>query len=173
MPTNDNSISATLVLDTSASMTFNGYVDITVIDSKAFVNCGEPGDKLAICNYDSSGHTPFPIAEVSETNNVLIDATTAIQDLSFNGPSTNIAAGLQQGIDQLSSETNSRGLVLLSDGQNNAGSNPLNIPPPPYPVFACAMGPASDASLMQQIAANSTNGQYYYVPEVVDMVDLT
>ena len=32
MPTNDNSISATLVLDTSASMTFNGYVDITVID---------------------------------------------------------------------------------------------------------------------------------------------
>lgn len=172
MPTNDNSISATLVLDTSASMTFNGYVDITVIDSKAFVNCGEPGDKLAICNYDSSGHTPFPIAEVSETNNVLIDATTAIQDLSFNGPSTNIAAGLQQGIDQLSSETNSRGLVLLSDGQNNAGPSPLNIPPPSYPVFACAMGPASDASLMQQIAANSTNGQYYYAPKVVDMMKI-
>ncbi len=172
MPTNDNSISAALVLDTSNSMTYYGYVDITVIDSKAFVNCGRSGDKLTVCNYDSSGHTPFPIAEVSASNSVLTDATSAIQNLSFTGNSTNMASGLQQGIAQLSSETNSRGLVLLSDGQNNTGSNPLSIPPPSYPVFSCAMGPASNKSLMQQIAANSTNGQYYYAPKVVDMMKI-
>lgn len=172
MPTNDNSISAALVLDTSNSMTFHGYVDITVIDSKAFIDCGRTGDRLAVCNFDSSGSTPFPIAEVSDTNSVLTDATTAIQNLSFTGVSTNLASGLEQGIAQLSSETNSRGLVLLSDGQRNTGADPLSIPPPPYPVFACAMGPASDMSLMQQIAANSTNGQYYYAPKVVDMMKI-
>ena len=172
MPTNDNAISAALVLDTSASMTYSGYVDITKIDSKAFINCARPGDKIAVCNYDTNGHTPFAIAEVSDSNSVITDAANTIQNLSFNGGSTNIASGLTQGIAELNPQTTSRGLVLLSDGYNNAGPGPLTVPPPPYPIFACAMGPNSDQGLMQQIAARTTNGQYYYAPKVVDMMKI-
>ncbi len=172
MPTNDNAISAALVLDTSASMSYSGYVDITKIDSKAFINCARAGDKIAVCNYDTNGNTPFAIAEVTDSNSVITDAANIIQNLSFNGNSTNIAAGLDQGIAQLNPQTTSRGLVLLSDGYNNAGPGPLSVPPPPYPIFACAMGPNSDQGLMQQIAARTTNGQYYYAPKVVDMMKI-
>ncbi len=172
MPTNDNAISAALVLDTSNSMTYYGYVDITKIDSKAFLSCARSGDYMAVCNYDSSGHTPFPLAEVTDSNSVISDASTIVQGLNFTGPSTNMASGLQQGISQLSAQTTPRGLVLLSDGQNNAGPGPLSVPPPPYPIFSCAMGPNSDQSLMQQIAARTTNGQYYYAPKVVDMMKI-
>lgn len=172
MPINDNAISAAVVIDTSWSMTGYGYVDITKIDSKAFVNCARPSDKIAVCNYDTNGSTPFAIQEVTATNSVIADAATSIQNLSFNGGNTNIAAGLDQGIAQLNPQTTSRGLVLLSDGYNNYGPGPLSVPPPPYPIFACAMGPNSDQSLMQQIAAKTTNGQYYYAPKVVDMMKI-
>lgn len=171
MSTNQT-ISAALILDTSGSMSHYQYVDITKIDSKAFISCLRQGDQIAICNYDTNGHTPFPLAEVTDSNNVITDATNVVQNLSFHGRSTNIASGLTQGIDQLKNETNSRALVLLSDGYNNAGPGPLSVPPPNYPIFSCAMGPNSDQNLMQQIAAKTPNGQYYYAPKVVDMMKI-
>ena len=172
MPTNDNSISVALVIDTSGSMTGNNYVDITKIDSKAFVNCVRQGDKIAICHYDEKGTTPYPLAEVTNTNSVIEDAVRIIQNLVFDGWSTNIAAGLSQGKSQIRSEAVSKGIVLLSDGYNNSGPGPLTELPLDYPIFSCAMGPHSDKDLMQQIAAKTTNGQYYYAPKVVDMMKI-
>lgn len=172
MPTNDNSISVALVLDTSYSMTSYNYVDITKIDSKAFINCTRQGDRIAVCNYDVNGATPYPIQEVTDANSVIQDANNVIQNLSFNGNSTNIAAGLSQGKSQVQNETNSKGIVLLSDGYNNSGPGPLTELPLNYPVFSCAMGPNSDQNLMQTIASQTTNGQYYYAPKVVDMMKI-
>lgn len=168
--TTETTISAALILDTSYSMTASKYVDITQIDSKAFISCLRQGDKIAICNYDTNGHTPYTLHEVTDTNNVLAEATNVIQNLSFQGNSTNIAAGLTQGLAQINNQNNSKALVLLSDGFNNAGPGPLSVPPPNYPIFSCAMGPYSDQDLMQQIAARTPYGQYYYAPKVVDMM---
>jgi hypothetical protein len=60
-----------------------------------------------------------------------------------------------------------KGLVLLSDGYWNCGSDPLqNLPG--YPIYSCAMGPDSDQNLMYQIAYK-TGGTYYFAPTAFQM----
>lgn len=167
----DNSISVALVLDTSGTMISYDYVDITKIDSKAFIDCYRKGDKIAICNYSDGGYTPFPLQEETGSGAVVKSAGDTIQNLAFGGR-TNIAAGLRQGKAQIRNEVNSKGIVLLSDGYHNTGPGPLTELPLDYPVFSCAMGPNSDQSLMQNIASKTTNGQYYYAPKVVEMMKI-
>jgi hypothetical protein len=165
-----NPISTVTVIDTSNSMTIFGYVAITVIDSKAFVSCMRPGDSLGVVNYDVNGNTAFPftVVQAPQTSQ---SAGTAIQNLSFVGGCTNIGGGIQAARSMLDNAPNARGMVLLSDGYQNCGTAPLSVLPSGYPIYACAMGPNSDQGLLQQIATG-TQGQYYYAPYVVQMMQI-
>lgn len=165
-------VSAVAVIDTSGSMTASGYVAITVIDSKAFVNCALAGDKIGVVNYDVNGNVAFPFTVVDTNLSVDQQAAQAIQNLSFQGSCTNIGGGILSGRGMLDTAPYARGMVLLSDGYQNCGTAPLSVLPSGYPIFACAMGPNSDQNLMQQIASGTTNGQYYYAPYVVEMMQI-
>ncbi len=151
------------VIDTSYSMTANGYVDITKRDGSAFVSYARPGDGLGVVNYDTNGNTTQAFAVVDQNLTQAIAAAAAIQGLPFNGSSTAIGLGLQTAEGMLNSQANPRGIVLLSDGFQNAGPAPLSVLPSGYPVYACAMGQHADTQLMQQIAQR-TGGQYYNAP---------
>lgn len=161
-----NNVNAAPVIDTSYSMTSNGYVDITKRDSKAFVSYFRPGDGLGVVNYDTNGRLTYSnngqLAIVSPGMPEDIAAANAIQALSFIGTCTNIGGGIQSARSMLDSAADPRGIVLLSDGYQNCGTDPLTVLPS-YPIYSCAMGPHADTQLMQQIATN-TNGEYYNAP---------
>lgn len=161
MPTNTANVVP--VIDTSASMTYNGYVDITKRDGSAFVSYARAGDGLGVVNYDTTGRITQAFAIVGQNLAQAIAAAAAIQGLSFNGDSTAIGLGLQAAEGMLNSQANPRGIVLLSDGFNNAGPDPLSVLPNGYPVYSCAMGPNADTNLMMQIAQR-TGGSYYNAP---------
>jgi hypothetical protein len=144
-------------------MSYNGYVAITQRDSQAFVSYGLPGDGLGVVNYDTNSNVCFSFATIDQNLTQAIAAATAIQGLSFNGNNTAIGSGLQGAEALLNAKTNPRGIVLLSDGYQNYGPDPLTVLPNGYPVYACAMGPNADVNLMRQIA-DRTGGQYYNAP---------
>lgn len=158
-----NTVNVVPLIDTSASMTQNGYVIITQRDSKAFVSYCRPGDGLGVVNYDVNSKVCFAFAIVDQNLTQPIAAAAAIQGLSFNGNWTAIGSGLQGAEAMLNSQANPRGIVLLSDGYQNYGPDPLSVLPNGYPVYACAMGPNADVNLMQQIAQR-TGGAYYNAP---------
>ena len=169
--------SACLIIDTSDSMTSNGYVANTVIDSKAFVTYALAGDAIAVVNFDVNGNNCFApnnqMAVVSGTLTELTAATTAISGLSFHGTCTNMGGGIQAAYNLLNgSTTTPKAAVLLSDGYQNCGTAPLSVVSgTTAPVYSCAMGPTSDQSLLRQIAS-TTNAIYYYMPYPINMMQI-
>jgi hypothetical protein len=160
------------IIDTSNSMTYSGYVEVTKTDSEAFIRSARPGDRIGVASYDQYGHIPYPpggsaLVEVDFTLQQTRQAAEAIQLLSFTGPYTNIGDGIVRARSLMDPAPAPKGLVLLSDGYQNYGTDPLTVLPS-YPIYACAMGPSSDRVLMQQIASR-TGGTYWYAPSVLDM----
>jgi hypothetical protein len=166
-------VSANVIIDTSASMSSYGYVANTVINSSAFLSYALAGDVISVASYDVNGRTTYPQTTVDASLSQIVAATAAIRALSFNGSCTNITnsgGGVPAGLSLLAaSSVSPKAAVLLSDGQQNCGSNPLTQFD--YPVFACAMGPASDRNFMQGIATTS-HGVFYYAPYPFNMMQI-
>jgi von Willebrand factor type A domain len=158
-----NAVNVVPIIDTSNSMTTNGYVAITVRAASAFVSYARPGDGLGVVNYDVGGNVTFGFATVDQNLTQPAAAAAAIAGLRFTGGWTAIGSGLQTGEGMLNSQATPKALVLLSDGYNNSGPDPLTVLPVGYPVYSCAMGPNADITLMQQIASR-TSGLYYNAP---------
>ena len=169
--------SACLIIDTSFSMTDYGYVANTVIDSKAFVTYALAGDAIAVVNYDVNGNNCYApngqMAVVDSTLSQLAAATAAISGLTFQGTCTNIGGGIQAAYNLLNtSSITPKATVLLTDGEQNCGTPPLNVVSSTTPpVYSCAMGPHSDQKLLQQIAS-TTNAVYYYMPYPFNMMQI-
>lgn len=171
------SVTVGLVIDTSGSMSNNGYVANTVIDSKAFVSMAlQPGDQFTVVQYSTSGANVYPatgtsLATVDAQLTVPAAAATAIQNLTFDGWSTNItnANGGVPFAASFISSTDDAALVLLTDGYQNDGSNPPALPS--YPVYVCGMGANVDTTFLQNIATQ-TGGTYYTIPYVSTMMQI-
>lgn len=170
-----NPVSACLIIDTSASMSQYGYVSNTVIDSKAFVSYALPQDAIAVINYSTNAAIAYgpngQMAVVDASYSQVSNAVTAIQNLVFNGNATNIGGGIIGAYTLLKdSAITPKSAILLTDGYQNSGTDPLSVPPT-YPIFACAMGPNSDQGLLQKIASR-TGGTYYYMPYPINMMQI-
>jgi hypothetical protein len=169
-------VSACVIVDTSASMTQYGYVAVTKIDSKAFISYALPNDAIGVVNYDYSAANAYPpnggMATVDASLTQPIAAAQVVQNLNFNGSATAIGLGIQTAYSALggSGLPSPRAAVLLSDGYQNHGVDPLSLPTT-YPIYTCAMGPNSDQNLLQQIATR-TGGVFYYMPYPVNMMQI-
>ncbi len=168
-------VSACVIIDTSASMSYSGYVTNTVIDSKAFLSYALPGDAIGAVNYDVNGNNCYApsgaLAVVDSTLAQVAAAATAVNSLSFLGNCTNIGGGIQSAYALLAaSSVTPKAAVLLTDGNQNCGTDPLSVPPT-FPIYACAMGPATNTALLQNIATR-TNGLYYYMPYPINMMTI-
>lgn len=166
------SVSVVPIVDTSYSMTSEGYVAQTVIDTKAFLRLLKPGDKLAVVAYDTTARNVYTsngsLATVDLALTVTANAAGEVDKLSFTGGSTAIGLGLQQTRTFLDSASLPKACVLLTDGFQNEGPPPLDVLPS-YPVMACAMGPHSDQDLLKLIAQR-TGGEFFYAPRAADMM---
>jgi hypothetical protein len=64
--------------------------------------------------------------------------------------------------------------VLLSDGYDNGtpdAATAVAALPSDVTLYSCAMGPASDQALLEQLAV-STGGRFYYMPTIDDLFEI-
>lgn len=169
----ESAVSTVTIIDTSGSMTKLGFVANTVISSKAFVSEALAGDSIGVVSYDEAAKISYPLTEVGQGNAVRKEASEAIQKLEFYGRATNIAAGIQKAREIIGPAGKQRGMVLLSDGGHNRGTDPLTVLPTGYPIYTCLMGSVNlkMMTLMEQIAVK-TGGKPYFAVGPVKMAEI-
>ena len=156
-----------LVIDRSGSMSEYNKMPSARDAANLYVDVTQDKDGLAVIGFDDhlNPPAPFPMQTVDPT--VRDAAHTFINALTPAGM-TSIGIGLQEAINQRNSSKTGNprcSIVLLSDGMENY--------PPMYadikadlqalgcPVTTIALGPASDETLLQQIASDN-GGLYFY-----------
>lgn len=179
-------VSVVPVIDRSGSMVASGYVNITKTSSKQFVDLMSIDDQLGVVSFGSTAAVEYPTGTTPTlqtiTGQPIRDAANGeIDNVTFGG-CTYMGAGINEAKDLLNPVTGSRAMVLLSDGYDNKGCDASNTSKPSaldavaglpanMPVYTCAMGPASDQSLLEQIAT-ATDGRYYYMPTIDDLFEI-
>jgi subtilisin family serine protease len=180
-------VSVVPVIDRSGSMVSAGYVDVTRTSSKQFVDLMGVDDQLGVVSFGSTSTVEYPTgpnpALQTITGQPVRDAAKAEIDGIVFGGCTFMGAGINAARDLLApAAAGSRAMVLLSDGFDNKGCDPGNAAKPSamdaagglpagMPVYTCAMGPASDQALLEQIA-DATDGRYYYMPTIDDLFEI-
>ncbi|RMB61618.1 S8 family serine peptidase [Tessaracoccus antarcticus] len=177
-------VSVVTVLDRSGSMQTFGYVDIARQTSRQFIDLMGVDDSVAVVSFGNSGDVEYPGTGIPQQ---IVDqstrdaATAAVDGVGFGG-CTFMGAGIQRAGGVLSGSGTRRAMVLLSDGYDNKGCDEAN-PAKPWavdaaaalpadlPIHSCAMGPASDQTLLAELA-NSTAGRYYFMPTIDDLFEI-
>ncbi|MCU0433968.1 MAG: S8 family serine peptidase [Bacteroidia bacterium] len=180
----DNPVCVVPVIDRSGSMVNYGYVDITRVTTKNFIDLLSVNDSTAVVSFGSTATNEYHNAG----NLVTINSTTekdnaknAVDAIAFGG-CTYMGQGLQNGRNLLNTgpADQEKAIVLLSDGYDNGGCNSANPTalsivnagwPANMPVYTCAMGAAADAASLQEIATR-TNGRYYMMPDIDDLGEI-
>jgi len=181
----DNPVSVVPVIDRSGSMVGAGYVDVTRTTSKNFIDLLQVNDAVGVVSFGATGAVEFSdgagglvaiTGDVERTN-----AKNAVDAVIFGG-CTFMGDGINQARDLLAGATTERAIVLMSDGFDNKGCDAGNPAKPSaldatatlpagLPIYACAMGPASDQVLLEQLAA-TTGGRYYFMPAIEDLGEI-
>jgi len=177
-------VAVSLVLDRSGSMQTSSYVDVTRMASKLFVDLMTADDEVGVVSFGSTAKHEYHSGDEVVTITGLAQkdaAKTAIDTINFGG-CTYMGQGLEFAEAQLASTSNTRAVVLLSDGKDNKGCD-LNNPgkawakdvaaamPSNIDVYTCAMGPLSDQETLEDIA-DLTGGKYYYMPAIDDLYEI-
>jgi hypothetical protein len=171
-------VSVVPVLDRSGSMVWSGYVDVTRTSSKAFIDLLNVDDAVGVVSFGSSADVEYPPGASPEVRTidgtgVRSDARDAVDGITFGG-STHMGPGITAGRDLLAAAAGSKAIVLMSDGYDNGSPNALTAAaglPADVPLYTCAMGPASDQTLLEQLAS-ATSGRYYYMPTIDDLFEI-
>ena len=177
-------VSVVTVLDRSGSMQAFGYVDITRQTSRQFIDLMGVDDSVGVVSFGDSGDEEYPGTGSPQQ---IVDqstrdaATAAVDGIGFGG-CTFMGAGIQEAGGMLVGAGTRRAMVLLSDGYDNKGCDEGN-PAKPWavdaaaalpadlPIYSCAMGPASDQTLLAQLA-DDTDGRYYFMPTIDDLFEI-
>lgn len=141
---------------------------------------------LSLASYGSSGTWCSYSNNTSDLNQVLsgnyADAESAMLNLSnskFNG-ATNIAAGINRGIESLTDEGTARPfaaktMVLMTDGHYTQGAKPSTVAPNALPhdivIHAVTFGDGADQTEMQAVA-DATGGNFYHAPDAQTLQDV-
>ena len=177
-------VSVVTVLDRSGSMQVFGYVDITRQTSRQFIDLMGVDDSIGVVSFGDSGDEEYPGTGSPQqiVDQSTRDAATAAVDAVGFGGCTFMGAGIEQAGGMLTSAGSRRAMVLLSDGYDNKGCDEAN-PAKPWavdaaaalpadlPIYSCAMGPASDQTLLAQLA-DGTGGRYYFMPTIDDLFEI-
>ena len=177
-------VSVVTVLDRSASMQAFGYVDITRQTSRQFIDLLSVDDSIGVVSFGDTDIDEYPGTSLPQpiVGQATRDAAKAAVDSIGFGGCTFMGAGIQKGGAMHGGTASRRALVLLSDGYDNKGCDPLNPAKPSaldaaaalpadLPIYSCAMGPASDQTLLGQLASD-TGGRYYFMPTIDDLFEI-
>lgn len=171
-------------VDRSGSMVTSGYDVSAVVATKLLLDHLEADDAVGVVSFgttadvehpDGGGNLPV-IADAADRQ----AAKDEVDGIAFAGW-TFMGGALQRAQALLASAPagSSPGVVLLSDGYDNRGNDTSNPDAASVaagmsgiPVYTCAMGPASDRALLEQIA-DATGGRYYFAPDADDLFEMT
>ncbi len=168
-------------IDRTGSMVSFGYDGSARTNAKRFVDLLSLGDTTGIVTFADPSPSPIatPVADRSrvEFPLTLLDdpgdaatALSAIDGIAFGGW-TPIGAGLQRSAAMLAGAPAPRAILLISDGFENRDptvASTLATWPANLRVFTVALGPAADATLLQQIATQ-TGGLFQSSPTALDL----
>lgn len=177
-------VSIVPVLDRSGSMLANGYVDVTRTSTRQFIDLMGVDDRLGVVSFANNAANEYAPGGALRTITGQPDrdnAKTSVDGVVFGG-CTYMGEGINQASSLLAAESNSRAIVLLSDGYDNKGCDSGNPAKPSaldaasglpadLPIYSCAMGPTSDQALLEQLA-DVTGGRYYFMPSIFDLFEI-
>ena len=164
-------VSVATVLDRSGSMIFFGYVDITRVCTRQFIDLMGVSDHVGLVSFGDDARVEFPVngTSVAEITGQPVKDTAmqTVNGVAFGG-CTAMGDGIASAASLLGGAPSPRAIVLFSDGYDNRGCAPPGSPrptalqaaqalPADVRLFSCAMGPASDQALLESIA-NATVG---------------
>ncbi len=172
----ETNVDAVLVIDRSASMSGNPIYQAKE-SSKLFVDNMKAGDAIGVISFSSAGATKidYPLTKII-SNSEKNSAKAAIDNISSDA-NTALGEGLHYAYDQLTqnASTNSKAIILLSDGRNNSGENPYSVIPylqnSSIPAYTIGLGTSVDEKTMSDIAS-MTGGEYYCSPNSGQLQEL-
>lgn len=172
-------LNISLVLDRSGSMADAGKIDYLKRAAKMAVDRLNERDTLSIVEYDDAITVMVSPSRVTDSRRF----HRLIDELSPRG-STNLAGGLDQGVDEALDARNSLAreggtinrVILMSDGLANAGvTDPNQIRAmvraaknKGVRISSMGLGRDYDEDLMQDLAENG-GGRYYYIEHPTQM----
>jgi|GEM_PF-3266398 len=174
-------LSVVQCIDRTGSMIAFGYDGTARANAKRFTDLLSLGDSTAVVSFadpdpDPTATPPSARAQVEIPLTPLNDpgdaatVRAAIDGISFGGW-TPIGAGLQRSASVLTGAAAPTAVLLLSDGFENRDptvASTLPMLPAGLRVFTVALGPAADATLLQQIATD-TGGLFQLSPTALDL----
>ncbi len=164
-------VSVVEIIDRSGSM-FGQPLQDAKTAASLFVQLLNPGDEIGVASFETSAMSNFNLTEVGNDGVVKQQAINAINAIDSTG-STAIGLGLRvgQGVLNPASYTK-RALILMSDGYQNSGPDPLSVIDAEIPadvqIFTIAFGTSADEVLLQQIAQRR-NGLFFAAPTGADL----
>ena len=160
-----------LIIDSSGSMAENDPRELRKEAAKQFIDLAESDVQIAVVDFDERAKTLAELTFVDDggENDLILKAAIEHID-AYEG--TNIAAGLQQGFEVLSNSTTftaRKAAVLLTDGEDNeqktletyVGNYVANG----WSAYTIGLddGVSVDRELLEDIAAETLEGEYYSV----------
>lgn len=174
-------ISIGMAIDTTGSMDFYGYIAPARERARQLADFMRANDRLSVTEFSTrpalpNARTPYALRLLGGFTPDWSDAHNAVDALVAEGM-TPIGAGLQEAWAQLGGAPAAapRAIVLLSDGFNNQPPDPAAVLPgipADVPIFAVALGPASNTPALQTIAMSRPNGGYFAVESDEDIYRL-
>jgi Mg-chelatase subunit ChlD len=150
------------LLDRSGSMMGTPIIDVK--DAAGFfTSLLDEDDYASIVSFASSASADAPLTRIDDDTNRQ-SLVQAIEQLNAGG-GTAIGDGLSAALAELGSASSdqARAVVLLSDGESNAGSDPLAVAdsfPEDVLEYTIVYGTSTDTATLQQIASR-TGGKFY------------
>ncbi|CAO2833624.1 unnamed protein product [Amaranthus hypochondriacus] len=124
-----------------------------------------PSDRLSVVTFSSDADRKCPLRQMTQKAQEEIDFL--VQNLSADG-NTNITAGLQKGLKVLDERKFTTGrsgaIMLMSDGEQNAGGDATMVSVERFPVFTFGFGSGGeyDPKVLNAIAKNSSGGTFSF-----------
>jgi hypothetical protein len=161
-------VDVAFVLDSSGSMGSNDPQGFRRTAAKLFVDAMLPEDRGAVVDFDSVAR----LFQSLTSDKVALKA--AIDRIDSSG-GTNIAAGVQQGINALAPSSDPlRGkiMILLTDGVGTWNPSLIGVAVAQrITIYTIGLGSSLDEPQLQSIASG-TGGQYFHVANAADLPDV-
>ena len=153
-----------LIIDSSGSMATNDWKNLRKEAAKQFIDLADSNVQIGVVDFDGGSVTlaelTFPIGDGKR------DLKNAVDTIDANG-GTNIDAGLREGFKVLSDSTTftaRKAAVLLTDGEGYF-TDVADYVANGWSVYTIGLdaGGSVDRALLEQIAAETLEGEYYSV----------
>ncbi|MFN8485777.1 MAG: S8 family serine peptidase [Anaerolineae bacterium] len=154
-----------IVIDTSGSMASYAQMPAAKAAGRDFIQMTEIGDGVAETQFNTGASLVQALLNVS----VAADRNAMAGNLAGLSPSgsTALGQGLQMGFNQISADSRTHAMVLLSDGMENTPPMYDDIKasiPTGVRLDTVALGPLADQALMARIANDHPGSTPWYVP---------